>query len=74
MPLKPKTCPFCGDTLPWDVNTTYLSEFARYLSHRHLLLSGEDTHQFYEDPRKWMADRLMGDLRAEYEAERKVAA
>jgi hypothetical protein len=76
MPLKPKTCPRCGVSLPWEMDTTYLAEMARWLSHRRVgrLCSGEDTHQFYEDPHKWIAERLEGDLHAEFEAERKVAA
>ncbi len=74
MPLKPKTCLGCGVSLPWEIDTTYLSNFARYLSHRHLLDSGEDTYRFYEDPHGWMRERLHGDLHAEYEAERRVAA
>ncbi len=70
MTLKPKECPRCGVSLPWEIDTSYLSGFARYLSHRHLLLSGEDTHQFYEDPHKWLKDRLHDNLRATYELER----
>ncbi|MCK9628474.1 MAG: hypothetical protein M0R37_07770 [Bacteroidales bacterium] len=74
-PLKPKTCPRCGVSLPWEIDTTYLSEFALYLSHRHLLFSGKDTHDFYADPQGWLKNLLYdGDLRAQFEAERRVAA
>lgn len=78
MPLKPKTCPCCGDALPWDLDTTYLAEFALYLSGSpRRLYSGKDTHLFYADPRKWFHESCVGDMetiRAEYEAERTVAA
>ena len=70
MPLKPKCCLSCCASLPWEIYTTYLSDFARYLSHRSLLYSGEDTYKFYEDPHKWIEERLHGNLRAVYELER----
>jgi hypothetical protein len=75
MPLKPKACPNCGETLPWYLDTSYLADFARRLAHNpRLLFSGPDTHQFYEDPRGWIRENCEGDPRVEFEAERKVAA
>lgn len=58
----------------WYLDHEQIAAYGRWLSHRRYLMSGEDTWQFVEDPRKWERERLAGDLRAEYEAERRVAA
>lgn len=57
--------------MSWWLDQKEVARFGRWLYHHGYMRPGADMLDYFDDPKSWVEDRLAGDLRARYEAEKK---